>query len=321
MLKPRQLRQGDTVGLVSPSSGPWKRSELWRGIEALESWGFQVKVGAHAYDHHYDYAGFDADRAADLIWAFDHPGIDAVFCSQGGIGAARLPRLLDFDVIRGNPKIFLGYSDITALHLAIGREAELVTFHGPSLAGFDPESMTAYKKDLLLRALTGNEPLGEIKMADPDKYLLKINPGRVQGPLVGGNLTMVCASLGTPWEIRTEGCILFLEELETEPWQMDHLLTHLLNAGKLQAARGILIGECLDCEPRKLDPGSFNQRSLEDILFELLEPLGCPVLYGLPLGHTKDRATLPLGVAATLDTAEGFFRIDEVATTNGKEKS
>jgi muramoyltetrapeptide carboxypeptidase len=288
---------------------------LWRGVEALESWGFHVKVGPHALRDHFWLAGTDEERASDLISLFDDPGVDAIFASQGGIGSARLLRLLDFTVIRRNPKIFLGFSDITALHLAIRKETGLVTFHGGSVAGFDPETMTAYKKEHLLRAVMGSEPIGVIGMADPNKYLLKINPGQVRAPVVGGNLTLVCATLGTPWEIDTSGCILFLEELETEPWMMDHMLTQLLNAGKLHAAQGFLIGECLDCEPRKLDPGFFNQCSLEDLLFEQLAPLGKPLLYGLPLGHTKDRATIPLGVAATLDTAEGFFRIDEVATS------
>lgn len=320
-IKPRRLRKGDTVGVVSPSSGPWKRSEFWRGIEVLESWGFAVKVGPHAYDNRYWLAGRDEDRAADLMWAFEDAGVDAVFCSQGGIGAARLLRLLDFEVIRQNPKIFLGYSDITALHLAIWAETGLVTFHGPSVAGFDPESMTDYKKDALFRALTGDQPVGPIGLAEANKYLLKINPGQVQGPVVGGNLTLVCSSLGTPWEIQTEGCILLLEELDTEPWQMDHMFTHLRNAGKLDHVAGLVIGECLNCEPKKLEPGFANQCSLEDVLFDLLAPLGVPILYGLPLGHTKDRATIPLGVTASLDTAEGVFRIEEVATEEGKEPS
>lgn len=314
MIKPKRLEKGDTIAVVSPSSGLWKRSELWRGIEALEGWGFKVKVGANAYNSYFYLAGTDRERAEDLMAAFRDDGVDAVFCSQGGYGAARILRYIDFEVIRKNPKIFLGFSDITSLHLAFHKAAGLVTFHGPSVTGLDAGTLTDYRRDSLIKAVCGEEPVGEIRMADPDKYLLKVTPGEAQGPVVGGNLSLVCATLGTPYEIDTEGKILFIEELDTEPWIMDHMLVHLLNAGKLQAAAGIVIGECSGCEPRKLDPGFFTQRSLEDIIFELLEPLGIPTIYGLPIGHTDDLATIPLGVSGYLNASLGVFKIEETAT-------
>lgn len=314
MTKPRRLQKGDTLRIVSPASGMWTRSELWRGIEGLESLGFRAETGAHAYANRNYLAGSDEERAGDLMEAFLDPSVDAVFCSQGGYGSARLFRLLDFGAIAANPKPFIGYSDITSLHLMFGRLADLVTFHGPSAAGFERGYLTDYTREAWERALLGAEPLGRIGMADPDASLLKVTKGVAEGPMVGGNLTLVCTSLGTPFEIDTRGKILFFEELDTEPWIMDQSLTHLANAGKLRDAAGIVIGHCENCEPLKHDPGFQNQCSFEDLIFELLAPLGKPLVYGLPLGHEKDKATLPLGVTARLDATAGTLELLETAT-------
>jgi muramoyltetrapeptide carboxypeptidase len=314
MKKPRRLRKGGTIRVVSPSSGMWARSELWRGIEGLEALGYKVQTGAAAYGNRNYLAGDDGARSADLMAAFLDPDVDAIACSQGGYGAARLFKLLDLDAIASNPKPFVGYSDITSLHLMLGRLCGLVTFHGPSASGFARGYLTDYTRASWERALTSGEPLGVIEMNDPDKYLLKATKGAVEAPVVGGNLTLICASLGTPFEIETKGKILFFEELDTEPWVMDHMLTHLKNAGKLDDAAGIVIGECHDCEPRKLDPGFFNQCSFEDLIFELLAPLGKPLIYGLPLGHEKEKATLPLGANARLDAGAGTLELLECAT-------
>ncbi|MBN2875570.1 MAG: LD-carboxypeptidase [Spirochaetales bacterium] len=315
MTKPRRLAPGSTIRVVSPASGMWARSELWRGIEGLEALGFTVQTGAHSYGNRHYLAGTDEERASDLMDAFLDPDVDAIICSQGGYGSARLFPLLDFDAVAANPKPFVGYSDITSLHLMFGRLSSLVTFHGPGATGFERGYLTEYTKSAWLSALQGEAPLGPIEMADPDKLLLRVTTGVVEGPVVGGNLSLVCASLGTPFELDTRGKILFFEELDTEPWILDHMLTHLANAGKFRDALGIVIGECHDCEPRKLDPGFFNQCSFEDLIFELLEPLGKPLIYGLPLGHEKDKATLPLGVPARLDATAGTLSVLESATT------
>ncbi len=314
LIKPGRLKEGDTIGIVSPSSGIWKRSDMLRSIEEIESWGFKVKIGENAYNSRNYLAGNDQDRANDLMEFFTDDDIDAIFCSQGGYGAARILRYLDFDAIKSNPKIFIGYSDITSLHLAINKFSGLVTFHGPCALSAGTEDMTPYRFDSMMKALKSDKPVGQIKMSSNKKYLLKINGGKVEAPVIGGNLTLICSSLGTPYEIETEGKILFLEELDTEPWFIDHMLTHLINSGKLQQSVGIVVGECLNCEPLKYDPGFPNQCSLEDIIYDLLQPLGLPMLYGLPLGHTKDLATIPLGVAGTIDADKGVFEINEVAT-------
>jgi len=299
---------------VSPASGLWKRSELERGISTLKSLGFRVTTGKYAYSTQHYLAGPDEARAKDFMDAFEDPSVDAVLCSQGGYGSARLYSHLDFQRIAANVKPFVGYSDITALHLMLQRLCGFVTFHGPGATGFERGFLTEYTKSAWLKALCSTDPLGSIRMADPIKEVLNLHTGTAEGPLVGGNLTLICASLGTPYEIDTRGAILFFEELDTEPWILDHLLTHLANAGKLKDAAGFVVGECQNCEPQKLDPGFFTQRSFEDILYEIFTGLGKPAIYGLPIGHGKDRATIPLGVSARLDAGAGTLTILESGT-------
>ncbi len=310
-IKPKPLEKGDTIGIIAPASPLFKKSDLKRGVQTLEEWGFNVVVGDHVNCRHEYIAGTDEQRAADFNAMFANPDIDAVFVTQGGYGSARIIDRIDFDLVRKNPKIFIGYSDITSLHLAIKKHTGLVTFHGPGMAGFNSEDLTTYRKEYLFKALSSPEPIGEIKMADEKKYLDVINGGEARGELVGGNLTLICASLGTPFEIDTKDKILFFEEVETEPWILDHMLTHLKNAGKLQEAAGIVVGECSGCEPFKHNPGFPVTFFLEDILDDFLKPLGIPVIHGLPIGHTKDLATLPMGVDAYLDGTNGKLFVEE----------
>ncbi|WP_413299007.1 LD-carboxypeptidase [Bacillus sp. 1P10SD] len=313
-IKPASLKKGDTIGIVAPASPLYNKSDLVRGIRTLEEWGFQVIVGEHVNVRYEYLAGTDEQRAQDVNSMFRNDQVDAIFVTQGGYGSARILRYIDFDAIKQNPKIFIGYSDITAIHLALQKLTGLVSFHGPGMAGFNPEELTEYRKNQLFKALLSDEPVGEIELADKKKWINIIQPGEARGEMVGGNLTLICSSLGTPYEIETEGNILFFEELDTEPWVMDHMLSHLLNAGKLQKAAGIVIGECKDCEPFKHNPGFPVTFSLEDILEEYIKPLGIPAIYGLPLGHTKDLATIPLGVQGFLDATNGKLIIEECGT-------
>lgn len=309
MLKPKTLKKGDTVGIVSPATGV-DRSQIWRAVKTFESWGLRVKVGKHAYDNYYYLAGTDEARAEDLNEFFGDSSINAIFCSRGGYGSTRIVNVLDYDMIRKNPKIFIGYSDITALHLAIHKKAGLITFHGPSATGIYGEYATEYRLKYLYKALFSEEPIGQIKMADPDKYLVKITPGLAYGKTIGGNLSLICELLGTPYEIDTKGKILFFEEVGSNITHIDGRLTQLLNTGKLQSAAGIVIGECRDCKTDVYDKG----RSLENLIFDRIGNIGIPAIWGLPIGHTHDLATIPIGVNASLDAAKGEFSILETAT-------
>lgn len=301
MIKPARLQKGATIGVISPASPSGAPSEILRLTEWFEQAGYRVVLGKNLNKTKGFTAGSELDRAEDFMAMFRDDAVDAVFVTQGGYGAAQLYRHIDFDVVRQNPKIFTGFSDITSLHLAIGKEAGVVSFHAPGAARFNSETLTDYTRDAFFRALASTEPLGEIRPASPKVWLNPIAPGVAEGVLAGGNLTLVCASLGTPYEIDTRGKILFIEDVDSEPWVVDHNLSHLRNAGKLDDVAGIVVGECENCRPLRFDPGYLVDTSLEEVLIYYLAGLGVPVLYGLPLGHTEDMATLPLGVPARLD--------------------
>jgi len=314
-MKPKRLEKGQTVGIVSPASPSFNKSDIVRGIETLESWGFKAVRSRHLSKRLEYLAGSDRERAEDINEMFSRKDIDAVFVTQGGYGSARILKYLDFEAIWNNPKIFPGFSDITSLHLAIQKTSGLVvTFHGPGLSRYNPEELSDYTKDQLFKALTSSEALGEIPLADEKKWINILRGGKARGVITGGNLSLICSTLGTPYEIDTAGKILFFEEVETEPWIMDHMLTHMANAGKLQEAAGIVVGECKNCAPYKHNPGFPVTFSLEDVLEDFLAPLGIPVLYGLPLGHTRDMATIHLGVQAYLDADDRKLYIEESTT-------
>lgn len=311
LVKPKVLKIGDTIGVISPASPSYKNSEVVRGVETLKKWGFKVHLSKNLNKSKGFIAGTDKERAEDFNEMFGRKDIDAVFVTQGGYGSARMLKYIDFEIVKDNPKIFIGFSDITSLHLAIFKKTGLVTFHGPGMSRYNPEDLSDYTKNQLFKALTSVEPIGDILLADEKKWINIINPGKCEAPLIGGNLTLICSTLGTPNEIDTNGKIFFIEELETEPWIIDHMLTHLANAGKFDNVAGIVVGECINCKPNLHNPGYYVDISLEDILYEFIKPLKVPSIHGLPIGHTKDMATLPIGVMARLDATAKKLTIIE----------
>lgn len=312
--KPPRLRQGDTVALVAPAS-PWEnRSEMLRAIRGLEEWGLKVKLGPHVDDRHAYLAGRDEDRAADLNAAFADPEVRAIICLQGGYGTARLLPLLDREVIAANPKALCGYSDITSLHLAIEAWSDTITFYSNGASGVGSSETTAFSKATMHRALFSGEIYGSIAPDPEDAWVRTITAGVAHGRLTGGCLTLVQATLGTTIEIKTEGRILYLEDLDMHSYTMDSILIHLRNAGKLEGCAGIVVGQMKNVGWRE-DFASFMQdRSVEDVLEDLLGPLGVPCIYGLPIGHGKHHATVPHGAMATLDADAGTLSVNEVVT-------
>ncbi|MFL5966386.1 MAG: LD-carboxypeptidase [Gaiellaceae bacterium] len=310
----RPLPPGGTVGVAAPASPYDARSEILRGVEWWEEQGYKVKLapGAHARD---DYvAGDPRQRGADVTAMFADPEVDVVQCLQGGYGSAQAIPYIDFDVVAANPKPFVGYSDITALHVSIRQRTGLATLYGYGLIGVgDPES-TDFSRRRLLHVLT-NGGTGEVPRDPDDPYARAIAPGRVTAPLVGGCLWLLMQTMGTPWEIDVEGSILFFEDVKAPPYYIDGFLTQLTAAGKLQQAAGVVVGEMKDCDWGDLRESSdwARSRSLEDVLDEHLEPLGVPVLYKLPLGHGKHLAALPLGLRCTLDADRRTLTVDEPA--------
>jgi muramoyltetrapeptide carboxypeptidase len=313
LLKPRHLAAGDTVGLVLPASQAFEASTVDLAREQLEALGFRVEVGAHALAKHGYLAGTDAERAGDLMAMFRDPEVAAVFCFKGGWGTPRLLPLLDFDAIRAHPKPLVGYSDVTALLNAIHQRTGLVTFHGPIAAS----NLRPFDREGLRRVVMSTDPIGTL--ANPPKEddelvprsyrILTLTPGTCRGRLVGGNLTLVCALMGTPWEVDTEGAILLLEDVEEELYRVDRMLTQLAQGGKLAQAAGVVFGYCTDCP---VEGPSF---SLEELLHQHVGTLGVPAMAGLAFGHREKQLTLPIGLPATLDAAAGTLTFDEAAVT------
>lgn len=310
IFKPPRLQPGDTVGLVCPASAPFEPSAIREGKAAMEKLGFRVKIGRNVGKKYGYLGGTDQERASDLQEMFDDPQVKAIVALRGGYGCLRILDLLDYEHIRQHPKILLGYSDITALLLAVHQMTGLVTFHGPvALSTF-----SSYTLDLLQRVLMKAEPAGEIAEA-PGALPIAVNglTRRATGRLIGGNLTLVAASLGTRFEIQTDGRLFFIEEVGEEPYDIDRHLTHLLLAGKLHAAAGIVIDRMQRCGPRDYQPAFPTTLSVEEVINDRLAQLPTPVVFGLSLGHAADKPTLPIGVLATLDVAKGRLSIDEAA--------
>jgi muramoyltetrapeptide carboxypeptidase len=264
-------------------------------------------------------AGDPQDRARDIEAMFADQDVDAIQVFEGGYGSSEVVPHLDCDVIAANPKPFLGYSDITALHVAIRQCTGLVTFYGPGLAGVAEEYSDDKKftQEGVLRALTDPAPLGEIPSRPDDRYVGAIGSGVARGPIAGGNLWLLRETLGTPWAVETAGCVLFFEDLYTPPWHVDGMLTHLTNAGKLRDVVGVVIGEMYRTEEWRHPEPWLRSRSMEDVFERHLEPLGVPVVFNLPLGHGKHLKTIPLGVEVTVDADARRVTVEESALDEG----
>jgi muramoyltetrapeptide carboxypeptidase len=307
--KPRRLREGDTVAVVAPASSWENRSELLRGVAGLEAWGLEVVLGEHVNDRHGYMAGRDEDRAADLHAALADRDIRAIVCLQGGYGTPRLIPLLDEALFRANPKAICGYSDLTTLHLAASRWGDVISFYSNGASGVGAADVTDFSKEALHRALFSDEPYGPIRPNPDDPYVRTVVGGRVTGRLAGGCAGLLSSAIGTRLEPDLRGRIVVLEEIELEGYVLDGILTQLRNAGTLDGAAGIVVGDI-----KTKWSGGIAELSAEDIVEELLAPLGVPLIFGLPIGHGKHHATVPFGALATLDADAGTLVVEEVVT-------
>jgi len=310
------------VGIVAPSCPVFEPGKLDFAYKWLGKLGLRYKVGKHIFDSYSDYAGRDEDRLSDFHDMWADPEVSAIIPVRGGNGAVRLLPGLDFELIARNPKLVIGYSDLTGLIVPIHQQTGLVTFHGPMLGSFFESSYT-YRN--FLKATMEAKPLGLI--TDPAQKeiwnppyppaRMVIAAGKARGRLTGGCMTLIRQLMGTAYELDTFRRIVFLEDLNEEPHNVDRFLTQLLQAGKLQQAAGILIGDCINCTPGDSGRNTMtNNHSLETVLRERLGNLGIPVVFGLKFGHAIDKFTLPLGVVASLDAGPRgvTFKIEESAT-------
>jgi muramoyltetrapeptide carboxypeptidase len=301
-IKPPRLKPGDTLGLIAPGSYI-SEDELKESKENLEKLGYKVLYHERILSKTGYLAGDDKSRAEEVNSMFANSKVDGIICARGGYGCARILPMLDYNVIKNNPKILIGYSDITALLNGIYAETGLITFHGPvGISSFNEFSVTYFnevlvhpEKDLVLISAKGED--------EKDNNGIKtIVSGKAQGELVGGNLSVLNSMIGTKYDFNVEGKIIFLEEIGEEPYRIDRMLTQLIQTGKFDKAAGIAMGVFKDCEPKEKDPSFSTSFSLLEVLFDRLSSLNIPVIYGLSFGHIKNKFTLPVGIKAELDT-------------------
>lgn len=315
LIRPKALRPGDTVGVITPSTPVTDPDRLALVTRTLNFFGLRAKVGKNVGRHSVDFAASVDERLDDLHSMFRDKEVSAVFALRGGYGCGHLLDRVDYDLIRRNPKIFLGFSDITALHLAIHKRARLVTFHGPVITS----SFTDYTQQYFRKALFETQPIGKLTNPHEDnelrpKHTLRtIRRGTATGPLIGGNLSLITATMGTPFEIETRGAIFFIEDVGEEAYRIDRMLTQLRLAGKFDGVAGVIFGECDGCGPGDYKPSFASPYTLGEVVDNILGPLKVPVLSGLTIGHTADQLTLPLGVTAKLDADNGTLEIMEAA--------
>lgn len=313
-VKPSRLNYGDTIGIIAPASAPPNPDTIDRSVEVLARLGFKARLAPRVRKRWGFLAGSDRDRAADLMRMFADPQVKAIVCVRGGYGTARLLPLLDYDAIRARPKIFVGYSDITSLHGAFLKKSNLVSFHGPMLnSDLVQESLPEFTLQSFLRTLMRPVAPGSICQGYHKKTVEILRRGIASGPLVGGNICILCASLGTPYQPSFRNAILFFEDLDEAPFRFDRMLTQLLNAGLLQQVAGIAIGINKNCADPKAKKAKEYRQTLEDVFRDRLLPLKVPVVSGLPFGHIPYNATLPIGVRVTLDANQGDLRVTEPA--------
>lgn len=306
MRRGKRLKIGDTIGLIGPSGAIRTPGSLEKAVRMAENMGFKVKLGKSCGQVYGYLSGTDELRAMDVNAMFLDDEVDAIFCVKGGYGTMRMLDLLDYEAIAAHPKIFLGYSDITAMHIAFLEKAGMVGFHGPMPASCWVDGLDDFSAQSLLSCMM--ETQASRILSNPAGYLTQtIIPGQCEGLLVGGNLSLIDGLLGTPYELNTKGRILFIEDIGEKTYRLDHMLTHLRLAGKFDDCAGVVFGQFTGCTIEFPDFGL----SIEQIIQDIVAPCGKPMFAGLQAGHCMPSLTLPLGVHCRMDADAGTITMLE----------
>ncbi|TFV97296.1 LD-carboxypeptidase [Algoriphagus kandeliae] len=307
---PNPLQKGDLVGLISPSAATADRMQFTFAKEAMEALGFRVKLGNNLQNRRGHLAGTDEERAADLNGMFADPEVKAIICIRGGSGAARILPLIDYALIRKNPKPLLGYSDITALHQAIFSQTGLITFHGPNGTG----SWNSFNVKQFERLFFDQEQVQfENEQAKGDDLVIKSNriqtlyPGIVSGRILGGNLTVLTALSGSPYYTDFQNAILFIEDIGEDPYRIDRMMSTLRLNGTLDKIKGFIFGQCNDCEPG----GGYGSLTVDQVLDDYILPLKVPAYSGAMIGHISKQFIVPHGALVEMNAELGTFTLKE----------
>lgn len=313
LVRPPRLAPGSRIALVAPAGPLLERDDITRAVALCRALGYEPRVAPHAGGHHGYFSGTDDERLDDLNQALRDPEIDAVWCLRGGYGITRILDRVDFAALAGRPRAVIGYSDVTALLAGAGRAAGVVAFHAPTARA----EMPSFTRRHFGKVLAAGEPAGVLEPVPQPTDVLVPRAGRVvtvrggvgEGPLAGGNLSLLQCLIGTPFFPDLSGALLVLEDVNEALYRIDRMLAHLRAAGALAGLSGVLVGRFTGLG-RHIDDGSFG---LDQVLEHYFAPLGIPVLAGLPIGHIDDQWTIPLGVRARMDAETGTVELLEPA--------
>ncbi|MFB2881410.1 LD-carboxypeptidase [Floridanema aerugineum] len=312
IVKPPNLKLGDPIGLVNPAS--FVSSEDVEEVkQTLKNLGLNYKLGNHILDRYGYLAGKDIDRAADINSMFADPSVKAILTLRGGWGCNRILPLINYQLIRKNPKIIIGYSDITSLLLAIYALSGIVTFHGPVATSTWNQFTVNYVQRILFNgeAVTmRNSPFIGENLSSLPLQVETITPGKARGKLIGGNLSVLSAMVGSAYLPNWQGSILFIEEIGEEVYRVDRMLTQLKLAGILDRISGFIFGQCTKCDPEKPE----QSLTLMQVLQDHIKPLKIPAWYGAAIGHIPNKFTLPIGIEVEIDANNGSIQMLESAT-------
>jgi muramoyltetrapeptide carboxypeptidase len=311
IIKPQRLKSGDTIGLVCPSAPAYSKETVQVIVESMQALGFKVKNGKNMWKRYGYLAGTDEERASDINAMFADSSVNGIVCVHGGWGCARLLPLLDYQNIKNNPKVIIGYSDITALLLGIHAKTGLVTFHGPEGAATWNEFTVNHFKQVLMngeKVLYENPKIKGDNLTQTQDRINTLVPGNAQGTLLGGNLTVLCHLLGSKYVPDFKDAIFFCEDVNEQPYSMDRMITHLKLCGVLDKIRGFVFGKCTNCE---VSDGGYGSLTLEDVWDDHIKPLKKPAFSGAMIGHISHKFTLPIGIEAQINADLGTINFLE----------
>jgi muramoyltetrapeptide carboxypeptidase len=303
LIKPPRLKIGDTIGLINPAGFSYPQ-EIAPILPILSQLGFRVKLGEHIFDRYGYLGGTDHDRASDVNLMFADPSVNAILAVQGGWGCNRILPLIDYTLIRNHPKIIMGFSDITSLLIAIYTKTKIVTFHGPvGISNWTEFTINSFQQVVLKN---DKNPT----LANPSHIKVEtITPGKVKGELIGGNLSVLTAMIGSVYLPFWQNKILFVEEVGEDIYRVDRMLTQLRLAGILEQISGFIFGQCTNCKPEKPQ----ESLTLSQVLTDHIQPLKIPAWYGSAIGHISDIFTLPLGIEVEINAHNGTIKLLESA--------
>jgi muramoyltetrapeptide carboxypeptidase len=307
IVKPKRLKKGEVIGIISPSSSPDDLFRINKGVSYLESLGYQVKVGKNVGNYHGYLAGTDEQRVNDLHSMFADKDVKAIICVRGGYGSARLLDKIDFKLIASNPKIFVGYSDITALQMAFLVKTGLLTFAGPMLAVDFYNSVSPYTEEMFWALVTSNKKFGRIKLPGHEKTFTIVK-GSAKGRIIGGNLATLVSLTGTKFFPDMKNKLLLLEEVSEAPYRVDRMFNQIRLAGVFNMISGLILGaftDCFESDPEK------KTLSLGEVVSDYVNKLKVPVIYNFKHGHLKDNITVPIGANLKLNASRGIIEISE----------